>query len=103
MQGVPVVHTGNHVMKRHFVLAIATALLVAACAAAQNDASKAESDQELSRQISRLVQQLDVAQAADREAAEKQLLDMASTAPGGADHFLELLPVENDQMPLAVR
>jgi hypothetical protein len=91
-------------MSRSF-LAIVVAILSASIAwSAQNGTSSAtESNQDLARQIARLVRQLDDNQAAQRDAAEKELLELAGTSTAETDRFLELLPEENDQMPLAVR
>ena len=57
----------------------------------------------LARQISRLVRQLNDDRAAERDAAEKKLLELAGTTAAETDRFLALLPEDNDQMPLAVR
>ncbi len=57
----------------------------------------------MERQIGRLVGQLNDDRAAERDAAEKQLLELAGTSTAQSDHFLALLPKDNDQMPLAVR
>jgi hypothetical protein len=89
-------------MSRNF-LAIVVALLTASIAwSAENGTSTAD-NQDLARQISRLVRQLDDNQAAHRDAAEKELLELAGSTTAETDRFLELLPEENDQMPLAVR
>jgi hypothetical protein len=71
--------------------------------AAEDGAAKSETEAELARQISRLVRQLDDDRAAEREAAERELLALAGTTATETDLFLQLLPEENDQMPLAVR
>ena len=90
-------------MSRGF-LAIVVALLTASFTwSAEDDTSTTENNQDLARQISRLVRQLDDNQAAQRDAAEKELLDLAGSTAAETDRFLELLPEENDQMPLAVR
>jgi hypothetical protein len=79
-------------------------LLTAAVAeAAEENGPAAESNEQIGGQISRLVRQLDADQAAEREAAEKELLELAGTTTADTDRFLQLLPQENDQMPLAVR
>ena len=57
----------------------------------------------LARQISRLVAQLNDDRAAERDAAEKKLLELAGTNTAQSDRFLDALPKDNDQMPLAVR
>jgi hypothetical protein len=76
---------------------------VAGAWAAEDGAAKSETEAELARQISRLVRQLDDDRAAEREAAERELLALAGTTATETDLFLQLLPEENDQMPLAVR
>jgi hypothetical protein len=56
-------------------------------------------------QIAKLVEQLDAADAADRDAAEKQLVELGlkdkSAASGEA--FVDLLPKPNDEMPQEVQ
>ena len=85
-------------------LAAVLLLFTAAVAwAAEGDTLLSNGDQELSRQISRLVRQLDDDRATERQAAEKELLHLAGSTTAETDRFLELLPEENDQMPLAVR
>jgi hypothetical protein len=70
---------------------------------AAEDGAKHQADVEFGRQINRLVRQLDDDRAAERDAAEKQLLELAGTTAAETDRFLQLLPEDNDQMPLAVR
>jgi hypothetical protein len=71
--------------------------------AADSPPSAAEADQEIKRQISQLVGKLSASKAADREAAEKQLLEIAGTEPDEAELFLKSLPKDSDDMPLVVR
>lgn len=78
-------------------------ILAASAYAAEDNAALSNADKELGRQISRLVQQLDDDRAAERDAAAKQLLELAGATTDETDRFLELLPQENEQMPLAVR
>jgi hypothetical protein len=78
-------------------------LAAVAALAANQGAAQSQSDEQLSRQISRLVRQLDDDRAAQRDAAEKELLELAGATAAETDRFLSLLPEENDQMPLAVR
>ena len=86
------------------ILAIVVMLLAAVVArAAENGAASTAKDQDLAGQINRLVRQLDANQAAERDAAEKELIELAGSNPAETDRFLQLLPEENDQMPLAVR
>jgi hypothetical protein len=89
-------------MSRSF-LAISAALVTAALTWAAEDGSSPTQNENLAGQISRLVRQLDDNQAAQRDAAEKDLLELAGSTAAETDRFLELLPEENDQMPLAVR
>src|SRR5215475_9815015 len=60
-------------------------------------------DPQLARQVSRFIGQLNDDRAAERDAAEKKLLDLAGTSTAQADRFLEALPKETEQMPVAVR
>jgi len=84
--------------------AVLVLFLTAAVAwAAEENGPSAESNEQLGREISRLVSQLDDDRAAERDAAEKALLELAGSTTVETDRFLELLPEENDQMPLAVR
>jgi hypothetical protein len=83
-------------------IAIVLGLAITLTALADDEATS-QADTELTQQISRLVQQLDDDRAAEREAAETKLLELAGTSATEIDRFLELLPEENDQMPLGVR
>ena len=71
--------------------------------AVADDVTSSQADAELAQQINRLVEQLDDDRAAERDAAEAKLLEIAGTTATDIDRFLELLPEENDQMPLGVR
>ena len=82
---------------------VAWCLLSAFPVLAVEDASSPSGSAELAEQIERLVRQLDADRAADRNAAEDELLKLAGSTASETDRFLELLPEENDQMPLAVR
>jgi hypothetical protein len=53
--------------------------------------------------VSKYVSQLNDDKAAERDAAEKKLLDLAGTMAAESDRFLMSLPKPTDQMPLAVR
>lgn len=75
---------------------------VAVCAAEEGPSS-VPGDTQLRTQIVRLVTQLDSARADERDAAEKSLLELAGTTTEDIDRFLEFLPQDSDQMPLAVR
>jgi hypothetical protein len=78
-------------------------LMVAVARAAENDAASAPPDGELAGKISRLVRQLDSDRSAERDTAEKELLELAGSTTAETDRFLDLLPEDSDQMPLAVR
>jgi hypothetical protein len=78
-------------------------LLGPAFALAADDAARTESEARLARQLSRLAQQLDDDRAAQRDAAESELLELAGSTTADFDRFLELLPADTEQMPLAVR
>ena len=85
---------------------LATAILCSASLrawAAEDKAAAPEADPQLARQISRSVSQLNDNRAAEREAAEKELLGLAGTSTAEADRFLQALPKETEQMPVAVR
>jgi len=62
-----------------------------------------EADPQLARQVGRAISQLNDDRAAERDAAEKKLLELAGTSTTQVDHFLKALPKETDQMPVAVR
>ncbi len=69
----------------------------------ENGNPAVENNDQLARQIGRLVGQLTADRAADRDVAEKQLLELAGQTTATADKFLALLPKDSDQMPLALR
>lgn len=85
------------------ILAVVGLLLLALVARAAEDQPPAEADQKLERQISKLVAKLNDDRAANRDAAEKELLELAGASTAQSDQFLTALPKDNDQMPLAVR
>ena len=72
--------------------------LVASPLAVADDAAPAE-------QIKTLVEQLDAATAAERDAAEKQLVELAlkDKSAASAEAFVNLLPKPNDEMPQEVQ
>jgi hypothetical protein len=90
-------------MLARFVSIAAVLLLSSTAFAAEESAEPAVANQELSGEIGRLVQQLNDDRAAERDAAEARLLELAGTTTVDTDRFLELLPEDSDQMPLAVR
>jgi hypothetical protein len=90
-------------MRAKFVSMLGILLFAVSTMAAEESTAPSEADQELGQQISRMVQQLNDDRAAERDAAEIKLLELAGTTTATTDKFLELLPEDNDQMPLAVR
>jgi hypothetical protein len=80
-------------------MAIIAILLLTAPVRAQE-----QDDAALADRIDKLVQQLDADEAADREAAEKQLIELGleGTADAG-EAFLDALPKPNDNMPQEVQ
>lgn len=56
-------------------------------------------------QIQKLVEQLDAADAADRDAAEKQLIELGlqDKSASAGEAFVDLLPKPNDEMPQEVQ
>jgi hypothetical protein len=82
---------------------ICASLLATTALAAEDTASTSQADQELTREISRLVQQLNDDRVAERDAAETKLFELVGATAAETDRFLELLPEDSDQMPLAVR
>src|SRR5207248_3699826 len=85
-----------------FVIAL-TCVAVTVASAAEDKAQKPEADAKIVQQIGQLVSQLNGDRAADREAAEKKLLELAGTSAAQSDRFLEALPKDTEQMPLALR
>src|SRR3954452_1088527 len=71
--------------------------------AAEDKPALPDPDPQLARQVGRAISQLNDDRASERDAAEKKLLELAGTSTAGADHFLQALPKETDQMPVAVR
>jgi len=91
-------------MKTRFWIAMLLCVLVSTAGrAAEEKPAPTNANPKLDRQISQLVGQLNGDKAAERDAAEKQLLELAGSTTAQSDRFLELLPKENDQMPLSVR
>jgi hypothetical protein len=88
---------------RATLVSFAVALLFSVTTFAAEEAAAPEANPELSREIGRLVQQLNDDRAAERDAAEAKLLELAGETTVETDRFLELLPEDSDQMPLAVR
>ena len=94
---------------RFITFAIMLAVLTAGPSRAAEDtappaANQGEAqDRELAEQITGLVRQLNDDRAAERETAEKKLLELGGATAAQADRFLQLLPEPTDEMPLAVR
>jgi hypothetical protein len=85
-------------------LAIALLCLIAdASRAAEDTSAKSEPDPQFARQVSRVIGQLNDDQAAERDAAEKKLLELAGTSAAQTEQLLQALPKNTDQLPLAVR
>jgi hypothetical protein len=89
-------------MRANFA-SVLVVLLLSVTAFAAEDAAQPDADRDLSREVSRLVQHLNDDRAAERDAAEAKLLELAGDTTVETDRFLELLPEDSDQMPLAVR
>jgi hypothetical protein len=85
------------------LVALGVLFLMATVTAAEQGSADAPGEGELSRKIGQLVRQLDSDRSAERDAAEKELLELAGSTTAETDRFLELLPEDSDQMPLAVR
>ncbi len=84
------------------------ALLVAITAsglvrAAEESTDAPKGGSEVNEKISAAISQLTDSHATTRDAAEKQLLEAASSNAPQADRILAMLPKDNDQMPLAAR
>jgi hypothetical protein len=92
-------------MRTIIVGAVLGAMLASETGAQQavTPAATNPADTELAGRVRRLVAQLDDARAATRDAAEKELIELAGTTTSQSDKLLELIPVPNEQMPLAVR
>jgi hypothetical protein len=90
-------------MRTSFLAIAILCLISVAVWAAEDKPAAPEVDPQLARQVSRAISQLNDDRAAERDAAEKKLLELAGTSTAAADHFLQALPKENDQMPVAVR
>src|SRR4051812_18262363 len=71
--------------------------------AAEDKPLQAETDPPVAREIGRAISQLNDDRAAERDAAEKKLLELAGKSTAEADRFLEALPKDTEQMPVAVR
>jgi hypothetical protein len=82
-------------------VAILIVLQAAPAISAEDAPSASQSDFE--RQVSRLVGQLNDDRGVRRDAAEKELIELAGTTAAETDRVLKLLPEPNDDMPLAVR
>ena len=93
------------IMQRRFlrVAAVLVATVAFAAAGVAAEESAAIDDGQFSRTVERLVRQLNDGVAARREAAERELLELAGGTAATTDRLLAALPEENDQMPLAVR
>lgn len=93
----------HSLVKLVFSWLVLTIVMAGATRGGEENSVAVEADEDFSRDIGRLVQQLNDDRAAERDAAEKKLIELAGTTTAATDKFLELLPEGNDQMPLAVR
>src|SRR5262245_23984804 len=73
---------------RSYFPALLVLVVFVASSSSQEAAAPTPADKDLGRQISRLVQQLDSDRAAERDAAEKQLVELAGANAAAADRFL---------------
>jgi hypothetical protein len=85
------------------LVALLVVFVIAAIGSAQEPTAPSDADKGLARQVRALMPQLESDRAAERDAAEKQLLELAGDDATTADRFLALLPTESDEMPLALR
>jgi len=85
------------------ILTVALLCVTALASRADEDQAQTVADPQLARQIGRLVSQLAADRAAERDAAEKKLLELAGTSSAESDRFLQALPKDTDQLPLPVR
>jgi hypothetical protein len=90
-------------MKTRFLAIMLLSLVGITARAAEDRPKPGDANPQLEPQIGRLVGQLNDDRAAERDAAEKQLLELAGTSTDQSDRFLSHLPKDSDQMPLAVR
>jgi hypothetical protein len=90
-------------MQQKLLAAVLVCLCVIAAQAEDAKPVAPAVDPQLARQVSRFIGQLNDDRAADRDAAEKKLLELAGTSTAQADRFLEALPKDTEQVPVAVR
>src|SRR3954470_21687296 len=90
-------------MRTILLLLVFTFCSAKLAAAAEEKPQKVPSDAKLLEQITQLVSRLNADRAADRDDAEKKLLELAGTSTAQSDRLLAALPRDNDQMPLALR
>jgi hypothetical protein len=90
-------------MKSRILVWLVVVAATVTCRAVEEKPPASEADAKFAQQVSRLVGKLDSDRAADRDAAEKEMLELAGDTTTQTDHFLASLPPDSDQMPLAVR
>lgn len=88
----------RHLLPPTFIL-----LWLAVAGHAQDDGAPTSADSELSRQVTRLVDQLNDDRGVQRDAAERKLIELAGDSIADSDRLIALLPEPSDKMPLAVR
>src|SRR3954451_14963374 len=71
--------------------------------AAEDKSGKPQADAKLVDEINQLVGRLNADRAAERDDAEKKLLELTGASAAQSDRVLEALPKDSDQMPLALR
>jgi hypothetical protein len=91
----------NIMLKTCFAPLLGIAFVAGAYAAELS--ATTEADRQFERELHQLVQQLNDDRAAERDAAEARLLELAGSIAAEVDRFLEMLPDESAEMPLAVR
>lgn len=85
------------------MLAMSFLCLTSLAIGAEDKSALPDVDPQLARQVGRAISQLNDDRAAERDAAEKKLMELAGTSTAQVDNFLQALPKQTDQMPVAVR
>src|SRR4051812_38249194 len=90
-------------MRTILLLLVFTLIAANAATAAEAKVEKPQPDTKLAEQINQLIGRLNGDRAAERDEAEKKLLELAGTSTAQSDRVLQALPTDSDQMPLALR